>query len=221
MKKHNHRQIIQSTKKTCSSLIYGMLECNYIVNGFVKMPTNRRACEILLKRDHTIFNETLKSSSKEELRLDIESLSKFKQTETTKLVYDEFMYPSCVKFIDEKIKEIECYLQADNEEKERHEMEEEDYRLPPEPKKAKAKNEKKKISPTIKKLVWNINNGDVEESKCTCCKSYITRTSFNCGHVIAESNGGKTIVSNLAPLCQTCNSNMGTTNMKEFMDTLK
>ena len=45
--------------------------------------------------------------------------------------------------------------------------------------------------------------------------------SFNCGHIVAEANGGDTIVSNLKPICQNCNSSMGTKNMKEFMKSLK
>ena len=82
---------------------------------------------------------------------------------------------------------------------------------------------KKNIPSTIKKLVWNIHIGeDIGKSKCTCCKSTdITQMSFHCGHIVAESKGGKPIVSNLAPICQNCNSSMGTKNMKEFMDTLK
>jgi hypothetical protein len=58
---------------------------------------------------------------------------------------------------------------------------------------------KKTISSTIKKLVWNINIGEeIGKSKSTD----ITQMSFNCGHVIAEANGGETIVSNLKPICQ-------------------
>ena len=82
---------------------------------------------------------------------------------------------------------------------------------------------KKKISSTIKKLVWNIHIGEsIGKSKCTCCKSTdITQMSFNCGHIIAEANGGDTIVSNLKPICQNCNSSMGTKNMNDFIKTLK
>ena len=52
-------------------------------------------------------------------------------------------------------------------------------------------------SATIKKLVWNTNIGeDIGKTKCLCCKSTdITQLSFNCGHIIAEANGGETIVS--------------------------
>jgi hypothetical protein len=181
-------------QKSCATIVFGMLEVQYRVNHCV---SEKHVYETILKRDDALFKETLKNSTKEELRLDIESLSTFQRNEITKLSYDSFMYPSCVTFIDEKMKEIERYL---------HEV----------PK-------KKKISSTIKKLVWNIHIGeDIGKSKCTCCKSTdITQMSFHCGHIVAESKGGKTIVSNLTPICQNCNSSMGTKHMKEFMETLK
>ena len=82
---------------------------------------------------------------------------------------------------------------------------------------------KKPIPSTIKKLVWNTNIGEeIGKTKCLCCRSTdITQLSFNCGHIIAEVNGGNTIVSNLKPICQNCNSSMGTKNMNEFMLSLK
>jgi 5-methylcytosine-specific restriction endonuclease McrA len=85
------------------------------------------------------------------------------------------------------------------------------------------KKKKKTISSTIKKLVWNTHVGEeIGKTKCLCCKSTdITQLSFNCGHIIAEANGGNTIVSNLKPICQNCNSSMGTKNMDEFMLSLK
>ena len=86
------------------------------------------------------------------------------------------------------------------------------------------KNIKKKTIPsTVKKLVWNTNIGEeIGKTKCLCCRSTdITQLSFNCGHIIAEVNGGNTIVSNLKPICQNCNSSMGTKNMNEFMLSLK
>ena len=87
----------------------------------------------------------------------------------------------------------------------------------------KEKEKKKKISAAMKKLVWNTNIGEeIGKSKCMCCQSTdITQMSFNCGHIVAEAKGGATIVSNLKPICQNCNSSMGTNNMNEFMKSLK
>jgi len=85
------------------------------------------------------------------------------------------------------------------------------------------KKRKKAIPSTIKRLVWNTNIGEhIGKAKCVCCNSTdITQMSFNCGHIIAESNGGNLVVSNLKPICQNCNSSMGTQNMNEFMLSLK
>jgi hypothetical protein len=85
------------------------------------------------------------------------------------------------------------------------------------------KKKKKTISATIKRLVWNTNIGEqIGKAKCMCCNvTDMTQMSFNCEHIIAESNGGETIVSNLKPICQNCNSSMGTKNMEEFIKTLK
>lgn len=84
------------------------------------------------------------------------------------------------------------------------------------------KKKKKHIPSTIKRLVWNAHIGEeIGKSKCLCCKiTDITQLSFNCGHIIAESNGGEMIVSNLKPICQNCNSSMGTKDMNEFMRSL-
>jgi len=85
------------------------------------------------------------------------------------------------------------------------------------------KEPKKKVSATLKRLVWNTSIGEeIGKTKCLCCKSTdITQMSFHCGHVIAEVNGGELIVSNLKPICQNCNSSMGTKNMNDFMKTFQ
>ncbi len=45
----------------------------------------------------------------------------------------------------------------------------------------------------------------------------ITQLNFSCGHILAEANGGALHVSNLRPICVSCNSSMGTKNMNEFI----
>jgi 5-methylcytosine-specific restriction endonuclease McrA len=80
---------------------------------------------------------------------------------------------------------------------------------------------KKKISATLKRLVWYKWIGEeIGKSKCLCCNiTDIYQLSFNCGHIIAESKGGETNLSNLKPICQNCNSSMGSQNMDDFMKT--
>jgi len=88
----------------------------------------------------------------------------------------------------------------------------------------KQKEKKKKyISATLKRLVWNKWIGeDIGKAKCLCCNvTAITQLSFHAGHIIAESNGGETNISNLKPICQNCNSSMGKKNMNDFMLSLK
>jgi len=82
---------------------------------------------------------------------------------------------------------------------------------------------KQKIPAALKKLVWNKHvGGHVGEAKCLCCRTTtISQVSFHCGHVVAEKNGGKLELPNLRPICQNCNSSMGTKNMDEFIDLYK
>jgi hypothetical protein len=86
-------------------------------------------------------------------------------------------------------------------------------------KKTTKKTPKKSIPATLKRKVWNKYIGeDIGKSTCLCCKlSTITQLSFNCGHIIAESKGGELKMDNLKPICQSCNSSMGTMNMDEYM----
>lgn len=78
---------------------------------------------------------------------------------------------------------------------------------------------KKSIPSTVKRLVWNKYIGEhIGKEKCYCCKlSDITQLSFHCGHVVSEKYGGKIEVENLRPICQNCNSSMGTVNMNVFI----
>ena len=109
------------------------------------------------------------------------------------------------------INQLELYVPIEIEEKE---IKKDDGKKKP--------TRKKSISSTMKKLIWNTHIGEeIGKSKCLCCKNtYIYQISFHCGHIIPESIGGETIVSNLRPICQNFNSSMGKKNMTEFMKTL-
>ena len=80
------------------------------------------------------------------------------------------------------------------------------------------KTKKKAVPKVVRDLSWNRWIGeDVAKHKCMCCEiNEIRMNSFQCGHVIAEANGGKTTVDNLRPICSACNLSMGTENMYEF-----
>lgn len=78
---------------------------------------------------------------------------------------------------------------------------------------------KKSIPLSLKALVWNKYIGEEKGTGyCQCCrKNIIKQISFHCGHIISERNGGSTTLSNLIPLCQTCNLSMGKQNMNDFI----
>jgi 5-methylcytosine-specific restriction endonuclease McrA len=83
----------------------------------------------------------------------------------------------------------------------------------------KKKKKKQAIPRSLKKMVWDKYIGENKgKAKCYCCKHQdIRQIDFEAGHVVAESMGGKTILSNLRPICHQCNISMGTLNMNVFI----
>lgn len=77
---------------------------------------------------------------------------------------------------------------------------------------------KKSIPKALKIAVWNKYIGiDKGTAKCYCCDIItISQSSFHCGHIIAEANGGPTDITNLVPICESCNKSMRTTNLNDF-----
>ncbi len=81
-----------------------------------------------------------------------------------------------------------------------------------------SKEKKQKIPQTKRKMVWDKYMGNRSRGKCLCCKeTEISSFSFHCGHIKSEAEGGTMDISNLRPICSSCNTSMGTQNMKEFM----
>ena len=70
---------------------------------------------------------------------------------------------------------------------------------------------KDKISEALKTQVWLQWVGEYFKSKCLVdwCQNTISARDFDVGHNIPESKGGKTVVSNLRPICRKCNLSMG------------
>jgi 5-methylcytosine-specific restriction endonuclease McrA len=93
----------------------------------------------------------------------------------------------------------------------------------PIPNPVKRKYTKKSISATMRRKVWDEYIGKkIGEAKCLCCKmTDITQLTFHCGHIIPECKGGELTLSNLKPICSSCNSSMGTINMNDFMKTFE
>jgi len=82
----------------------------------------------------------------------------------------------------------------------------------------KEKKTKEKIPASVKNTLWSKHFDNSIQGKCQCCKTeVISKNNFDCGHIISEKNGGTVHLDNLKPICRSCNSSMGTTNMNDFM----
>ena len=76
------------------------------------------------------------------------------------------------------------------------------------------KPKRKAIPKAVKDSVWDTTFGASKGiGKCYVCDSEINSKCFDCGHIIAVSNGGDNSKDNLKPICSTCNKSMGTKNM--------
>ena len=77
---------------------------------------------------------------------------------------------------------------------------------------------RKNIPKHIKTLVWNKYIGrDIAETKCLSCREEVIHIrKFDCGHVLAEAKGGDMTITNLRPICSSCNNAMATNSMNEF-----
>ena len=106
-------------------------------------------------------------------------------------------------------------------------------------KKAKIKNNTKKIESIRKKLkkkvkkmvkkyipkkvkndVWDKYIGlEYGTAPCIVCRnSKINSKDFEAGHIISEYNGGLINTDNILPICSLCNKSMGTTNMDKYVE---
>jgi hypothetical protein len=72
------------------------------------------------------------------------------------------------------------------------------------------------IDENLRKSVWNKRNGKVIEGKCFCCEKPITYGTFECGHIVAYANNGRTELSNLEPICKSCNVRSGKRNLLDY-----
>ena len=72
----------------------------------------------------------------------------------------------------------------------------------------------------IRGEVWKKYNGTSVYGSCYCCKRTLdVFDTWNAGHVIPYSHGGPNTVTNLRPICQSCNQSMGTENLYDFKKT--
>lgn len=83
-----------------------------------------------------------------------------------------------------------------------------------------ASRKRKQVSLTMRRKVWAKTFGEsVGMAPCTCCRlTMISQLSFHAGHIQSHAGGGGTTLDNLLPVCQSCNSSMGSENMTEFKE---
>lgn len=81
---------------------------------------------------------------------------------------------------------------------------------------------KKSIPLVLKRRLWDKYFGEKNGiATCPCCKmTQISTFSFHCGHIVSERNGGLLVLDNLIPICQSCNSSMGTKSYNEFCESI-
>ncbi len=83
--------------------------------------------------------------------------------------------------------------------------------------KKKINRKRKRIPTPIRIQVWKNQFGNVFEQKCPMCnQSVINAINFEVGHDVAVSKGGCDEITNLNPICSSCNKSMGTRRWKDF-----
>lgn len=82
----------------------------------------------------------------------------------------------------------------------------------------KKKKKSKTIPKKLRNKVFTSQFGELPKFPCCCCGEYnIDPFNYIAGHVKSRKDGGEDIIENLRPICQPCNSSMGSRNMDEFM----
>lgn len=76
---------------------------------------------------------------------------------------------------------------------------------------------RKTIPKSVKDKLWDDTFGHHSGiGKCYVCEKEINSKRFDCGHIKAVVDGGTNALNNLKPICSTCNSSMGSTNLEDF-----
>ncbi|MEK6905954.1 MAG: HNH endonuclease [Nanoarchaeota archaeon] len=87
---------------------------------------------------------------------------------------------------------------------------------PFESQKAPNKN-RKPIGKSLRDQVWLKYMGNKAQGKCYCCKIRTMHiTDFQVGHNKSVAKGGKNHISNLRPICRTCNLGMRTKSIERY-----
>jgi hypothetical protein len=69
----------------------------------------------------------------------------------------------------------------------------------------------------LREPIWRKRHVTLE-GQCFCCKLPITCFDFVCGHIVSKHDGGCNHVLNLEPICISCNTDMETQNLNEYIE---
>jgi 5-methylcytosine-specific restriction endonuclease McrA len=73
------------------------------------------------------------------------------------------------------------------------------------------------VSQALRVMVWEKYYPNQYTAVCPVCKTTeIKALAFECGHILAHAKGGATDITNLRPICATCNRSMGDKGWDEF-----
>lgn len=82
----------------------------------------------------------------------------------------------------------------------------------------KKKIKRKAIPKKIRRRVWDIDFQGQLDGYCFCCDDKVDYDRWECGHILADANGGEIALDNLKVLCFSCNRSMGNEHMKTYME---
>jgi 5-methylcytosine-specific restriction endonuclease McrA len=68
--------------------------------------------------------------------------------------------------------------------------------------------------------VWKKRNGSTMDGKCMVCEENLSFEDMECGHIESFFNGGSNDITNLEPICKTCNRDMGILNLELYKKNL-
>ena len=75
----------------------------------------------------------------------------------------------------------------------------------------------RKIGKAKRRKVWEKRNSKTSlNGMCFVCEKQIDYDDFECGHITAAFWGGDVSLSNLEPICCSCNRDMGIENLNEY-----
>ena len=76
---------------------------------------------------------------------------------------------------------------------------------------------RKQIPKMMRGQVWKNQHGNSIKGSCYCCTRELDAfDSWSVGHIVARACGGSDSVTNMRPVCISCNTSMGTENMYDF-----